>query len=77
MDFSALSPHMNLVSCKWIYKLKRNADGSLQRYKAQLVVRGFNQIHAVDFDETFNPVVKSTTIRLILSVAYSHNWMIN
>jgi hypothetical protein len=64
----------NLVGCKWVFKVKRKADGSIERYKAQLVAKGFHQQAGLDYGETFNPVVKPTTIRTVLSVAYSRGW---
>jgi hypothetical protein len=64
----------NLIDCKWVYKVKRMADGSIERYKAQLVAKGFKQRYGIDYDDTFSPVFKAATIRLILSLAISHGW---
>uniref|UniRef100_A0A2N9INV3 Reverse transcriptase Ty1/copia-type domain-containing protein n=1 Tax=Fagus sylvatica TaxID=28930 RepID=A0A2N9INV3_FAGSY len=64
----------NIVGCKWVYKLKYNSDGSFSRYKARLVAKGFHQQYGVDFYETFSPVVKPPTVKLILSLAVSLNW---
>ncbi|KAH9658644.1 hypothetical protein KPL70_023573 [Citrus sinensis] len=68
------SPHHNLVGCKWIFRIKRNFDGSVDRYKARLVAKGFHQRPGVDFHDTFSPVVKPTTVRIVLSIAVSHGW---
>ncbi|KAG8479467.1 hypothetical protein CXB51_029912 [Gossypium anomalum] len=62
------------VGCKWIFKVKRNSDGSVARYKDRLVVKGYLQEARVDFQETFSPVVKPTTIRLVLAFAVSLGW---
>ncbi|XP_043705371.1 uncharacterized mitochondrial protein AtMg00820-like [Telopea speciosissima] len=70
----ARTPNMNLTSCKWIYRIKQKADGSLERYKVRLVAKGFHQQHGVDYDETFNPVIKPITIRTVLSFAISNGW---
>uniref|UniRef100_A0A2N9FBP7 Reverse transcriptase Ty1/copia-type domain-containing protein n=1 Tax=Fagus sylvatica TaxID=28930 RepID=A0A2N9FBP7_FAGSY len=67
-------PSKNIVGCKWVYKLKYHSDGTLARHKAKLVAKGFHQQHGVDFDETFSPVVKAPTVRLILSLAVSLGW---
>jgi hypothetical protein len=64
----------NVVSCKWVYKLKHHNDGSIARYKARLVAKGFLQHYGVDFDDTFSPIIKPPTVRLILSLAVSLNW---
>ena len=62
---------------KWLFKHKFNADGSLERYKARWVLRGFSQRPGVDFDESFSLVVKPATVRTVLSLALSQNWPIH
>lgn len=64
----------NLVGCKWIFKIKRLPAGSIDRYKARLVAKGFHQRPGVDYLETFSPVVKPTTVRLVLSLTVSRGW---
>ncbi|KAL5582194.1 hypothetical protein UlMin_014636 [Ulmus minor] len=66
----------NIVGNKWVYKLKRNSYGSIHRYKARLVAKGFHQTPGVDYFETFSPVVKTSTIRIILTLAISKGWNI-
>jgi hypothetical protein len=64
----------NIVGYKWVYKIKRKQDDSLDRYKARMVAKRFKQRYGVDYDDTFNPVVKMTTIRIVLSIAVSRGW---
>lgn len=69
-------PNANVIGCKWVFKIKENSDGSLDRYKARLVAKGFHQRPGVDFGETFSPVVKPVTVRLVLSLAVSQKWLV-
>jgi len=64
----------NVIGCKWVYKIKRKSDGSLDRYKARLVAKGFKQRYGIDYEDTFSPVIKAATIRVILSLAVSCGW---
>ena len=68
------SPSQNVVGCKWVFKLKRNIDGSISKYKAKLVAKGFHQQFEIDFEETFSPVIKPPTVRIILSLTVQFNW---
>jgi hypothetical protein len=71
-------PHgTNVVTGKWIFKLKLHADGSLERYKARYVLQGFTQRPGVDYDETFSPVVKPATVRTVLTLALSWDWPVH
>ena len=58
-----------LVSCKWLLRKKLNADGSISRYKARLVARGFSQVPGMDYNETFSPVLRITSFRALLATA--------
>jgi hypothetical protein len=75
-DLVPSQPSRNLVDCKWIFKVKCHSDGSVECYKARLVVKGFSQRYGLDYAETFNPVFNPTTVRLILSIAVSRGWSI-
>jgi len=76
-DLVPRPPRANVVTGKWIFKHKFQSDGSLERYKARWVLRGFTQRPGVDFDETFSPVVKPATVRTVLSLALSRTWPIH
>lgn len=62
------------IECKWVYSLKLQQYGTLDRYKARLVALGNRQKYGIDYDETFAPVAEVTTIRTILAVAVSQSW---
>jgi hypothetical protein len=64
----------NIIDYKWVYKVKKKVDESLDRYKAWLVAKGFKQRYGVDYEDIFSPVIKSTTIQVILSIAVSKGW---
>jgi hypothetical protein len=69
-------PGKNIVGSKWVFRLKKNSDGQIEKYKARLVARGFTQIHGVDYTETFAPVAKMSSLRTVLAIAAQRNWPI-
>jgi len=65
---------VNVVSSKWVFCIKKKANGSIEKYKAQLAACGFMQIYRVDYFSTYSSVAKSTSICLILALAAHHDW---
>ena len=62
------------MGCKWIFTIKYNANGSVNRYKVRLVAKGFTQTYGIDYQETFAPVAKLNTIQVLLSLAANLDW---
>ena len=64
-DLVTLPPRQSVVDCKWIYKIKIRFNGSIERYKAHLVAKGFTQEYEIDYEETFAPVARISSVRAL------------
>ena len=67
-DFVQLPQDRQPLDCKWIFKIKRKVDGSLDKYKARLVAKRYDKIEGLDYNETFSPVVRMATMRLLFAI---------
>ncbi len=76
-DLVPLPKGRKLVRCRWIYRTKIAADGEIIKYKARLVTKGYSQVHGIDYTETFAPVAKTDSIRLVLANAASCGWEVH
>ena len=73
-DMIGLPPCQSIVGCRWVYKVKIKADGSVERYKACLVAKGFTQEYGIDYEETFALVDRLTSVRCLIAVTAIRHW---
>ena len=68
------TPHIWVLGTQWVWKTKLKSDGSLDKLKARYVAKGYIQVVGLDFQETFSPIIKYSTIRVVLSLAIMNHW---
>lgn len=73
-ELMTLPPKRKPISCKWIFRIKYKSNGTIDRYKVQLVARGFSQKEGIDYFETYSLVVQITSIRVLLAIATTMDW---
>jgi len=76
-ELVALPEDKKAIGCKWVYKVKHNADGFVSRYKARLVAKGYAQTYGIDYEETYSLVAKMTTVRAIIAMATAKGWSLH
>jgi hypothetical protein len=76
-ELVALPKDMKAIGCKWVYKVKHNTDGSMTKYKTRLVAKGYAQAYGIDYKETYSPVAKMTTVKVIITMASVKGWSLH
>jgi hypothetical protein len=76
-ELVALPKDKKVIRCKWVYKVKHNANGSVSRYKARLVAKGYAQTYGIDYEKTYSPIAKMITIRTIIIMATIKGWSLH
>jgi len=64
----------NIIDSKWVFKTKKNADGTLERYRARAVAKGYSQVSGFDFEDTFAPVIRYESLRFLLAICAKNQW---
>ncbi len=76
-ELVALPKDKKAIRFKWVCKVKHNGDGSMNRYKARLVAKGYAQTYGIDYEETYSPIAKMITIKIIITMAITKGWSLH
>jgi hypothetical protein len=76
-ELVALPKDKKIIGCKWVYKVKHNADGSVSKYKSRLLAKGYAQTYGIDYEETCSPVAKMIIVRVIIVMAVVKGWSLH
>jgi hypothetical protein len=76
-SLTSLPPGKTAIGYRWIYKIKRHSDGTIESHKARFVAKGYTQLEGIDFHDTFSPNPKMITVRCLLAIAAAHNWSLH
>jgi hypothetical protein len=76
-ELVALLEDKKVIGCKWVYKVKHNANRFVSTYKARLVAKGYAQTYGIEYEETYSPVAKMTIVRAIIAMAITKGWFLH
>ena len=75
-DMVDLPSGKSAIGCKWVYKIKTRSDGTVDRYKGRLVAKGFTQDYEIDYEETFSPMARLSSIRTLIAISATGKWLL-